>query len=111
MVVDVKFASGSLDRSTGRDETLDPHALGVITPIASPRARPLSSRHLCLRNYKSKIKSRCSATNIIQNSTIIIITHPNDGILSQNFGATMAESTLQVAELKPAQRLTFLRII
>src|SRR5262252_1413330 len=54
--VDVKFTSGSLDRGTGRQETLDPHALGMITALASASLRPLSSCHLCPHDYKSKIE-------------------------------------------------------
>src|SRR5215469_3535800 len=33
MIVDTKLPSGSLDRGTGRQETLDPHALGMITAL------------------------------------------------------------------------------
>jgi len=35
--------SGFLDRGTGRQETLDPHPLGVITALASERKAPYSN--------------------------------------------------------------------
>jgi hypothetical protein len=56
VIVDVKFSSGSLDRRARRQQTLDPHALGVITALASPGARPLLSGHLCPHKYTSKIR-------------------------------------------------------
>src|SRR5215470_2438540 len=56
VIVDVKFTSCSLDRGTGRQKTLDPHALGVITALASASRRPLSSCHLCPHDYTSKIE-------------------------------------------------------
>src|SRR5215469_7906360 len=37
VIVDVKFTSGSLDRGTGRQKPLDPHALEMITALASDR--------------------------------------------------------------------------
>src|SRR5262249_37334620 len=56
VIVDVKFTSGSLDRGTGPQAALDPHALGVITALASASRCPLSSCHLCPKNYTSKSK-------------------------------------------------------
>src|SRR5215471_5706619 len=55
VIVDVKFTSGSLDRGASRQETFDPHALGVITALTSPGGRPLSPCHLCPHDYGSKI--------------------------------------------------------
>src|SRR5262249_16382693 len=43
VIVDVKLASGSVDRATGRQETLDPHPFGVITALATAGGRPPSS--------------------------------------------------------------------
>ena len=50
VIVDVKLASGSLDRATGRQETLDPHPFGVITALATAGGRPPSSCHLMPHN-------------------------------------------------------------
>ena len=81
VIVDVKFTSGSLDRGTRRKETLNPHAFGVITALASPRARPLSSRHLYPHEYTLNQNPNIQRTNA----------DLNGGILSQNFGVIMAE--------------------
>src|SRR5215813_12483305 len=56
VIVDRKLSSRSLDRGARRQETLDPHAFGVITPLASASWRPLSSRHVFPREYTSTIK-------------------------------------------------------
>jgi len=46
VIVDRKLASGSLDRGARRQKSFDPHAFGMITTLASPGERSLSSCHL-----------------------------------------------------------------
>src|SRR5215471_8495516 len=88
VIVDGKFMGGSLDRGTGRQETLDPHALGMITALASASLRPLSSWHLCTHDYESKIEFL----------RIQPFQEPSDVV--PNFGAVMARSNLAVVQVK-----------
>src|SRR5262249_22091943 len=46
VIVDCKFSRGSLDRCTGCQKTLDPHALSVIAAPTSPGSRALWSWHV-----------------------------------------------------------------
>jgi len=36
VIIDLEFSRGSLDRCARCQETLDPHALGMITALTSP---------------------------------------------------------------------------
>jgi len=45
VIIDREFSRGSLDRCARRQQTLDPHALGVVAPLTSPGSRTLLARH------------------------------------------------------------------
>ena len=95
VIVLVKFTSGSLGRGTGRQETLNLHALGMITALASASLRPLSSCHLCPHDYGSKIEF------------LRIQPFKNPANIVQNFGAVMARSNLAVVQVKIRPALGF----
>jgi hypothetical protein len=54
VVVDLEFSRGSLDRCPGREQPLDPHALGMIATLTAPGSRTLLPRYPIRRQYISK---------------------------------------------------------